>query len=77
MSKAYYKILSLAAPRFDTVGLQGGNLLITWTGTGRLQQASALTGNQTDWSDVNPQPSGNTYTVKPQTGNRFYRLVNP
>jgi hypothetical protein len=55
--------------------MSSGTLTINWTGTGTLQQASALTGNPTDWSNVSPPPSGNTYQVSGATsGNKFFRL---
>jgi hypothetical protein len=62
--------------RFTSVTLSGGTLTINWTGTGTLQQASALTGNPTDWSNVSPPPSGNSYQVSGATsGNKFFRLT--
>jgi len=62
--------LQFNAPTFST-----GMLSISWSGTATLQQASALTGSPGDWSDVNPQPTGNSYTVDVTTGaSRYYRL---
>ena len=67
-----------AAPslRFNPPTISGGTVTISWTGTGTLQQATALTGNPlTDWSNVNPQPSGSSYQVTAGTsGNKFFRL---
>lgn len=61
----------VAQLRFNSPTVSGGLVTFTWTGTGTLQQAAALTGNPNDWTDVNPQPVGNTYTV-PATGNRLF-----
>jgi len=62
--------------RFNAPKVSGGVVTFTWTGIGTLQQATALTGSPSDWSNVYPQgsSSGNTYTVA-ATGNRvFLRL---
>ncbi|HXF17299.1 MAG TPA: hypothetical protein VN496_09860, partial [Burkholderiales bacterium] len=74
--KAFRTRTSVAGPRFNTPTRSGADIIITWTGTGTLQQATAFTGNPaTDWSDVTPTPVGNTYTVTAATsGNRFFRL---
>lgn len=52
----------------------GSNLVISWTGTGVLQQNDTATA--TGWSDVNPAPTGNSHTIAPgaQVRTRFYRL---
>ena len=57
--------------------LEGATLTLTWTGTGTLQQAEALSGNpSSDWSDVTPQPPNNTHTVDTTAGPaNYYRLV--
>jgi hypothetical protein len=62
--------------KFANVSVSGGTVTISWTGgTATLQQASSLTGKPTDWSDVSPQPTSNTYTVSGGTsGAKFYRL---
>ena len=61
--------------QFTSVSVSGGTVTINWSGTGTLQQASALTGTQADWSDVSPQPGGNSYSPSAGTSaNRFYRL---
>jgi hypothetical protein len=54
----------------------GGNVTLTWTGAGTLQQATVLTGHSSDWSNVTPAPTGNTYMVPSATGNLFFRLTN-
>lgn len=53
----------------------GGNIVISWTGSGTLQSADAL-GNTTAWSDVTPAPTGNSYTITAaaQATQKFYRL---
>ncbi|MDB6036768.1 MAG: hypothetical protein JWM99_609, partial [Verrucomicrobiales bacterium] len=63
-------------PRFNPPTLANGKVTITWNGTGVLQQTSALTGNPIPWTDVTPQPTGNSYSVTPGTaaGQMFYRL---
>jgi hypothetical protein len=73
--KAYRTRTAVVGPRFNTPTRSGSDIVITWTGSGTLQQATALTGTAGDWSDVTPPPSGNTYTVTAATsGNRFFRL---
>jgi hypothetical protein len=57
-----------------SVASSNGSITITWTGSGTLQQATALTGNASDWTDVTPAPTGTTYTVTNPTGNRFFRI---
>src|SRR5262249_17821438 len=51
-----------------------GTLTISWEGTGILQQAMSFTGQPTDWSDVTPQPAGNSLTITPTGIQRFFRL---
>jgi len=80
--KAFYNITAGAQLRFTSATISGGQLTINWTvssGTARLQEAAALTGNPTaDWSDVNPQPAGTTYQVPVSAvARKFYRLVSP
>jgi hypothetical protein len=73
--KAYRARTFTPAPRFNATTISGSTVTISWTGTGILQQASALTGNPSDWSDVSPQPSGSSYQVTgATTGNKFFRL---
>jgi len=74
--KAYYNIITTPPLRFTSATLSGGTLTIDWTGTGRLQEASNLTGHASDWGDVsNPTKP---YTVQVgTTGQKFYRLINP
>jgi hypothetical protein len=63
-------------PKFNQPTVADGKVTITWTGTGVLQQTSTLSGNPIPWTDVAPQPSGNSYTVPAGTaaGQLFYRL---
>lgn len=51
--------------------LQGGNVVITWTGTGALQEADALA-SPTVWKNVSPAPAGNSYTVSAAAAQRKY-----
>lgn len=53
-----------------------GKVTITWTGSGTLQSATALTGKPGDWSNVTPAPSGNTYTANIGAGDLFFRVVS-
>jgi hypothetical protein len=67
--------IPVAGLEFTSATLGGGTATFTWTGTAILQQATALTGSPTDWSDVNPQPGGNTYQVQVSSAAQtFYRL---
>ena len=73
---AAYRVRAFTPPpQFNATTISGGNVTVSWTGTGTLQQATALTGQASDWSDVSPQPTGNTLTVTGATsGKKFYRL---
>jgi hypothetical protein len=67
--------LSAARPTFNPPALSGGSVSLSWTGAGTLQVATNLTGNATDWSDVNPQPTNNTFNVQAgSTPRSFYRI---
>jgi hypothetical protein len=58
--------------QFDQPTFADGQITITWSGAGTLQEATAVTG---PWSNVTPQPGANTFTA-PTTGNgKFYRVV--
>jgi hypothetical protein len=61
--------------QFDPPTIAGGQVTLTWTGTGTLEESS----NLTDWSAVTPAPTGNTFTVTPDGANpnKFYRLQLP
>jgi hypothetical protein len=73
--KAYRARTFTAAPQFSPTTISGGNVTISWTGTGTLQQATALTGSAGDWTDVSPPPAGNSYQITGATsGNKFFRL---
>lgn len=57
-------------PKFTGVSVANGQLTITWTGTGVLEESS----NLQNWTPVSGQPAG-TYTVPvAATGSRFFRL---
>jgi hypothetical protein len=56
-----------------SVTTSGGNITVTWTGSGTLQSASGLTGT---WTAVTPAPTGNTYTAPIGSGDLFFRLAN-
>jgi hypothetical protein len=65
----------VAGLQFTSATLGGGNATFVWTGTGILQQATILTGSSNDWSDVTPQPGGNSYQVQVSSAAQtFYRL---
>jgi hypothetical protein len=73
--KAYRVVTALPPPLFTSVSANGGNVTINWTGAGTLQEASNLTGNSSDWSNVNPQPPGNTLTISAGSNpQKFYRI---
>ena len=56
-------------PKFNAPTLQGGNLVLSWTGTGTLQQSDSLTGGWgTAPSQANPQ------NVPATSGKKFYRI---
>jgi hypothetical protein len=54
-----------------SVALKGGQVTITWTGSGTLQSSPSLPAT---WTGVTPPPTGNTYTVAPAGKATFYRL---
>lgn len=59
-------------PEFDPPVLAGTTLTLTWTGGGTLQEATILG----EWTDVAPQPAGDTHTVDVSAAPvKFYRLV--
>ncbi|MBI4663752.1 MAG: hypothetical protein HY735_33540 [Verrucomicrobia bacterium] len=60
-------------PVFGKPVLNGTTLTITWTGGGKLQEASDVTG---PWRDVAGSPSG-TFTTQTVEPRKFYRLVVP
>jgi hypothetical protein len=55
-------------PRFNPVTREGNDVILSWTGGGTLQEASAVTGVWTDAANqANPQRV-------PATGTKFFRL---
>jgi hypothetical protein len=65
---------SAGGPVFNRPTVSGGNLTISWTGAGKLQEAANVTG---PWTDVAGNPNG-TFTVQTIAGARkFYRLLGP
>jgi Big-like domain-containing protein len=56
-------------PRFNPAVLAGGNITISWTGTGTLEQTDSL--SPPNWGPASSQT--NPQTV-PATGTRFYRI---
>ncbi len=62
-------------PKFNAPTFSGGQARLSWTGTGRLQEASALSNAAGTWADVTPQPTGTTYSTAPGGAQKFYRLV--
>ncbi len=63
-------------PKFNPARLSNGVLTITWTGPGTLQQATNLTLQASDWSDVSPPPTSTTFTAPVTNGilHTLYRL---
>lgn len=64
----------LTPPARLSASVQGANLVITWTGAGRLQQSAAV-GPAANWQDVTPAPTGNTHTTPTAGAAGFYRIV--
>jgi hypothetical protein len=57
---------------FNQPTLAEGQITLTWEGTGTLEEATVIDGQ---WTPVDPQPSGGTYTT-PTTGDaKYFRLV--
>jgi hypothetical protein len=72
--KVYRTRTAVTQPKFNSPALSGGMVTFTWTGTGVLQQASALTGNSNDWSDVPGNPGSGYQATVGSSGNKYYRL---
>jgi len=57
-------------PKFDAPAISAGNITISWTGTGTLEQTDSL--SAPNWltapSQANPQ------TPPATTGTKFYRI---
>ena len=60
-----------APPKFNPAVLQNGSLVLSWTGTGTLQEANEVTGS--NWTDVPNATNPFTVSVLAQT-RKFYRL---
>ena len=60
---------AVEAPKFEAPKLQGGNLIVTWTGTGTLQASESVTAG---WTDVANATS--PYSTPATGAARFYRL---
>lgn len=58
-----------AQAKFNPPLLQGGSLSLSWSGTGKLQEADAVTG---PWNDAASQTSPQTVTVTGKA--KFYRI---
>lgn len=69
LSWAMNRILANPAPKFNPIALPGGNLTLSWTGTGTLQQVDKLDGS---WSDAPNQ--ANPQIILVTGAMRFYRL---
>jgi hypothetical protein len=66
-----WRIIPAEAPKFSAPTLTGGQVTITWTGAGKLQQAADLK----SWTDVAGNPTS-PYTVPVTSAPvMFYRLV--
>jgi hypothetical protein len=63
---------AIVVPVRLTAAIQGANVVISWTGTGTLQETDAL---PSGWKDVTPAPTGNSYTVPlGSAAQTFYRV---
>ena len=62
-----------APPVLALPTLSGGNLTVTWTGGGKLQEADDVAG---PWTDVPGNPAG-TYVTPATAARKFYRAVVP
>ncbi len=68
---SFFKSYVAQVAKFGSIQLTGGNVQITWTGAGTLQESSDLKA----WSDVAGTPTS-PYSVAPGTGGpKFYRLA--
>ena len=58
---------------FNPPTIAGGQVTLTWTGAGTLQESA----NLIDWTAVDSQPAGQTFTVTPDGANpnKFYRIL--
>lgn len=56
-------------PKFESVKISGGNVIITWTGGGTLQESSTVQGGYTDVSNASTP-----YSTPIAGGAKFYRL---
>jgi hypothetical protein len=61
-----------AAPAQMTVTRQNGDIVISWTGTGTLEQADTLTGS---WSNIPGAPNPYTIPANALGAQKFYRLL--
>jgi hypothetical protein len=61
----------VVTPTTVGIGLVNGNMQVSWTGPGYLQQAPALTG---PWTTT-PNGGVSPYTIVPSASQQFYRLV--
>jgi hypothetical protein len=68
---AFYDVAApVTAPVFNPITRSGNGVIISWTGTGTLEETTALGGT---WSQSPSQNNPQTVTVT-TTGNKFYRL---
>ena len=67
---------NVGAPQLSiTRGAGAGTVTVSWTGSGTLQQATTLTGHNSDWTNVTPAPGSPSYTTSNTTGTLFFRVV--
>ncbi len=64
---------SMPPAKFAPPTLSGNTVNLTWTGQGRLQEASQVDG---PWADVAGNPQ-NSYSVTATAPQKFYRVVSP
>jgi hypothetical protein len=65
---AFYAFAAATAPLALDISIEGGNLIISWSGPGTLQSAESITG---PWVDL---PGASPRTIAPSTAQQFYRL---
>jgi len=62
-----------AQAQFTSITKLGDNIVITWTGSGTLQETSSLA--PATWTPVAGNPSGSYTTPAATSGNKFYRIA--
>lgn len=66
-----YRVAPPERPAFNVPTVAGGNVTISWTGTGRLQESADLK----SWSNVDGNPASPYSVPAASAAYKFYRLV--